>query len=330
MEVEIIKPGLLTTIQDNGRYRYRDIGVPSSGVMDQFAAALANILVANDDGAPVLELMTAEVEILTLTDIVIAVTGPGIVFSADGLTLPGWKAVYVPSGIRLSFKPGLQGKCAYIAITGGWAAKAALGSTSTYLPQKLGGIHGDVLQKGDRIKNGSLSANSKLIYSKLKHSSINSFRWGIFHATLMDYSRRIIRVLEGHEKNWFDQAGQDLFYHGEFSIGSRSDRMGYTLEGGVVTLKEPRQLISTAVNMGTIQITGQGNPIILMADCQTTGGYPRIAQIAAIDLPVIAQMRQGDQLRFQVIDIRQAESLLLEHKKAVASINKWINSKFSA
>lgn len=330
MEIEIIKPGLLTTIQDNGRYGYRDIGVPSSGVMDHFAAAMANMLVANDDGEPVLELMTAEVELLTLTEIVIAVTGPGIAFSADGLSLPCWKAVYVPSGIRLSFKPGLQGASAYVAVTGGWAATIALGSSSTYLPQKIGGINGAVLQKGDRLKNGSLSNPAKLIYSKLKHSSINSFRWGIFHATLMDYSRRIIRVIEGHEKDWFSQEGQDVFYNGEFSIGTRSDRMGYTLEGTQIRLKEPRQLISTAVNMGTVQVTGQGNPIILMADCQTTGGYPRIAQVAAVDLPVIAQLRQGDQLRFQLINIREAESLLVQHHKALASIQKWIIAKFSA
>ncbi|MET0299201.1 MAG: biotin-dependent carboxyltransferase family protein, partial [Flavitalea sp.] len=261
---------------------------------------------------------------------VIAVTGPGIGFSADGLALPCWKAVYVPSGIRLSFKPGLQGACAYIAVTGGWAAETSLGSNSTYLPQQIGGMQGRVLQKGDRLKNGSLGNAAKLIYSKLKHSSINSFRWGIFHATLMDYSRRIIRVLEGHEKDWFDEAGQEIFYTGEFSIGNRSDRMGYMLEGGTVTLKEPRQLISTAVNMGTVQITGEGNPIILMADCQTTGGYPRIAQIAAIDLPVIAQLRQGDQLRFQVIGIREAESLFLQHKKTLGSMQKWMLAKFSA
>jgi len=331
MEIEIIRPGILSTLQDGGRFGFRDSGMPTAGVMDSFAAEVANMLVGNEENATVLELTYADVEIISITDLVIACTGSGSQLFADCLPLSLWQAVFIPAGIRLKFKPDKAGCRTYVAITGGWKSKPLLGSGSTYLPMKIGGLNGSSLQKGDRLQNDILSHTAKLIRSKLNGNSIKTFNWGVYYHSLFDYSQRKIQLIRGHEFDWFDTDSQHRLLQGNFQISNRYDRMGYHLdsEPGSEPMKQHNQqeLISTAVIMGTIQVTGEGKLILLMADCQTTGGYPRIAQVAAVSLPVCAQLKPGDHIQFKLISIEEAEQQLIGYIKELKLLKKWIALK---
>ena len=328
MEIEIIRPGILSTLQDGGRLGFRDSGMPVSGVMDSFAAGVANMLVGNEDNATVLELTYADMELISITDLIISCTGSGSQLFADGLPLSFWQTIFILAGIRLILKSDKIGCRTYVAIAGGWKTKPVLGSSSTYLPMKIGGINGSSIQRGDRLQNGTLSHTAKLIRSKLNGNSINTFNWGIYYQSIFDYSQRKIQVIKGHEFDWFDPDSQYRFLHTHFQISKRYDRMGYHLdpEQGDEPMKQlyQRELISTAVTMGTVQVTGEGKLIMLMADCQTTGGYPRIAQVAAVSLPVCAQLKPGDHIQFELISIEDAEQRLIAFIKELNLLKKWI------
>ena len=293
--------GLPTTVQDRGRYGYQRFGMPVSGAMDVFSLELANLLVGNDPSDACLEATISGPELEFTGPAWIAITGADMTPHLNSQGIPMNTAVDVRPGDRLVFK-GLRSGCrAYIAFAGGIAVPPVMGSRSTYLRAGIGGFQGRALMPGDelpvgesellspfdRLSNGS--ARRKPRFTKIPEGLIPEYK-----------HEQIIRVISGPEAHYFEIAGLRSFLSTEYTVTAQSDRMGYRLSGEPIRHKEGMaNIISAGISLGTVQVPGDGQPIILMADCQTSGGYARIANVIAADLTLIAQMRPGDKIRFK-------------------------------
>lgn len=329
MEISILKPGILSTIQDLGRMDYLDQAIPISGAIDQLSARIANKAVGNSDEDAVIEFTYAAAEFKAETEILIAYAGDGATLSANGEKLPTERPIFVPAETVIKLINNPEGARTYLSIAGGWNVPEILGSRSTYLTADLGGYGGRPLKIGDHLKNfKNLSEASTIIIDKLRGNKIKYLSWNIAKALLLPKNRKTIRVVPAREFNWFN--GQSIigFLSDSFSIGLNSNRMGYHLKGNKINRIKKDELLSTAVVPGTIQVTGSGNLVLLMADCQTTGGYPRIAQVASVDLPLCAQLKPGDSIRFSEISKEEAEFLYIEREKELTKLNFAINSRF--
>lgn len=305
-ELRVVRAGMLTTVQDLGRREQRAAGVPLSGGVDALALRLANWLVGNDGNAAALELTLIGPELEFPSDAVIAVTGA----SFPGIT--GWQPVRVPAGTRIKFGAAPSGCRGYLAIAGGIDIAPVLGSTSTYLRGRLGGVAGRALRDGDILRVG-----------RTKRSPEG--HWRIDPRVLPAYSASpVVRVVRGAQADEFGGAWFDT----EFKVTPRSDRMGVRLSGPAVKRSHSRDLISTAVAPGTIQIPPDGQPIVLMADAQTIGGYPQIAHVISVDLPLVAQLRPGDSLRFSEVSLDEAQKLLLARERALGLLHEGLVQKF--
>jgi len=325
MKIRITKPGLLSTVQDMGRRSYLAQAVPVSGTMDPLAAHLANIAVGNGADAAVIEFTYAAAEFIAQTDSLIAYAGDGAFFKTDQLNLPAEKPVFLPAGTVVKLVNNETGSRTYLAIAGGFNVPPVLGSRSTYLMGGFGGLDGRALKKGDGLcAQTQLSLVSAKMFTQLNSSKVNYTRWGLSCGAFLPANRKIIRVIPANELSWFQAEAIINFLSAPFTVTDLSNRMGYHLEGPEIKRLVDRELLSTAVAPGTIQVTGNGSPLLLMADCQTTGGYPRIAQVIAVDLPLCAQLKPNDQIYFQEISLADAEMLYIrrEHnlKKLITTI----------
>jgi len=336
MSLEVVRPGLLTTMQDLGRNGYRKYGVTVGGAMDPFALRAANLLVGNGEGEAALEITLDGPALKFHRDALIALCGGDLSPSLDGAPVPMWRPVWVREGGVLRFGvPGL-GCRAYLAVAGGFDAALVMGSRSTDLRAALGGWKGRRLQAGDVVGFRPPSPLSERIASRLTARLDPGQRsaaapWRISADLTPRYGRNpAVRALPGPEWERFDAKAREAFWSGTFSVSPASDRMGYRLSGPALRLAEPFDMISEAVSFGTVQVPPDGNPIVLMADRQTTGGYPRIAQVIAVDLPVMAQVSPGRNVRFRPVALEEAEKLLLvreaELLKLKAGIEAWAAS----
>jgi antagonist of KipI len=313
MKITIVKPGAFTSIQDRGRPMGRKEGIPTSGAMDQLSATLANTAVGNEPSSAVIEFTYAHASFQSETDILIAYAGYGAIFKVNGIELPALKPIFILAGTLVTLTGSNVGVRSYLAIAGGWQVPNVLGSKSTYVPGGFGGYQGRLLQKGDILEYSSaLTAQSLAILDKLTGNALNFPKWGIA-ATAFALSNEI-RVIPAKEFPWFNSSSILDFLSSPFTLSNQCDRMGFRLDGPKMIRLQEKEILSTAVTMGTIQVTGSGDPIILMADGQTTGGYPRIAQVAAVDLPRCAQLRPNEQLFFKEISMEVAEKLYLERE----------------
>lgn len=217
----------------------------------------------------------------------------------------------------------------YLSVIGGWDVPEVLSSRSTYLTAAFGGYQGRALNAGDVIGSaGAVSGLSAAIFKQLKSNTIHYPDWSVSRTPLLPADRKSIRVVPSREFTWF--AGESIirFLSAPYTLDTRCNRMGYHLKGPAIGTKTPRQLLSTAVTPGTIQVTGDGCLVILMADCQTTGGYPRIAQVAAVDMPLCAQLKPGDSIYFKEISSREAEMLYLESEYQLTKLAAAVSSRF--
>lgn len=329
MQISIIKPGILSTIQDMGRMDYLAQAVPLSGAMDILSARMANKAVGNNDDEATIEFTYASAEVKANTDILIACVGDGAIFSCGIKILPMERPIFLPAGSIVKLANNPEGARTYLAIAGGWDVTKVLGSKSTYLPAGFGGYKGRALKAGDHLNSVKpLNQVSLNILNKLKGDKIHYLPWSIPREPMILGDRKLIRVVPAHEFTWFDSHSIIDFLSAPFSIGLNSNRMGYHLEGSKINRVNKEELLSTAVCPGTIQVTGSGNMILLMADCQTTGGYPRIAQVAAVDLPLCGQLKSGDSIRFTGISREEAEILYIEREKELAKLTISVNSRF--
>ncbi|MDI6807823.1 MAG: biotin-dependent carboxyltransferase family protein [Candidatus Eisenbacteria bacterium] len=291
--LEVVRAGLLTTVQDSGRAGWARFGVPPAGPADPFALRAANILVGNDPGVagPVLR---ASCECL------IAACGAEFEISVGNSPLPAWCSAPVPAGCEIRFGERRSGARAYLAISGGIAVKDFLNSRATYLTGGLGGLEGRPLRTGDKLPLGPMKDNPALCAGKTWPRSARPLYSP--HPTL--------RVVLGPQDDCFTAKGLATFLNSEYEVTAASNRMGCRLRGPLVAHRNQVDIVSDGVVTGSVQIPGDGQPIALMVDHPTTGGYPKIATIIRADLPLTAQCLPGDHVRFEAVSIAEAQAVL--------------------
>lgn len=318
MGIVVEKPGILTTVQDLGRDRYRRLGINPGGVMDRTAARLVNILLGNDENETVVETHFSAAQLRFEANAVIAVGGADLGAELDGDAIASWQPVIAMQGSVLRFAERALGNRAYLAVAGGFAVERWLGSSSTNLAAKIGGLEGRRLAIGDTI--GFQKEIGELAFVR---------PYEIGPSLLPFYSRfPTVRVIAGAEFERMKGTGKELLTGHDFVIGKASDRMGFRLEGEPISLKKPVELLSSAVSFGTIQLLPDGQLIVLMADHQTTGGYPRIAHVISQDLPLMAQLGPGDKVAFHLIEHAEAEQLAVDFERELRFFR--VGCKFQA
>ena len=315
-QIKIINPGLMTTVQDLGRYGYQQYGVSVSGAMDYVAAKLANILAGNDENEGLLEITLMGPVIEFLSDAVIAITGGEIGASINDEPICMNKSTAVRAGDRLSFKGVKKGCRCYAAFAGGIDVPVVMGSKSTFLKAGIGGYKGRALKTGDILNIGSSVAT----VSFPERSAENFYDYDIEGCKVK------LRVVLGPQEDTFTNEGIDTLFSNEYSVTSSSDRMGYTLEGTAIRHRAGADIISDGIAMGAIQVPSKGNPIIMMADRQTTGGYTKIGNVATVDLPKIAQTKPGDKITFEKISLSEAHGLYKSLEGKFISLKASLNN----
>ena len=293
MSLLIHKPGFQSTIQDAGREGFRKYGIPAAGPMDQAAAQLAQSICNNQLDQSLIELTLHGAIFEFEKSAVIALTGGGAIALLNDTPIPYNRSIMVAPGSILKFQAAPYGCRTYLAIQGGFAIPQEMGSTATYLPGQLGGINGNALRSGDRLYF-KLEQPHKI---ELPEVMIN------VHNPALHSTEVCIGFTEGPEWSWFSKEEQNLFQQTTWTIHPQSNRMAYQLEGNAIALTSKKELVSTAVMPGLVQITPAGTPFILMADAQTMGGYPRIARIHSADRNILAQCRPGYHLTFKKYEL---------------------------
>jgi len=329
MKIRILKPGLLSTIQDMGRRSFLSQGVPLSGAMDSLSARIANKVVGNTDDQAVIEFTYADAGFMAETDLLIAYAGDGMRLQAGTQILPPDRPLFIPAGAVIQLIHNSIGVHTYLSIAGGWDVPEVLGSRSTCLAASFGGFNGRPLQAEDILNsNEQLTDISEALFCKLKNEQVNFTKWSVPRQLLLPSNRKVIRVTLGREADWFNNQSIVDFFSAPYVLSRHSNRMGFRLEGPEIVRTKKDELISTAVTPGTIQVTGNGQMILLMADCQTTGGYPRIAQVASVDLPLCGQLKPGDSIYFNEISRREAEVLYLKREDELSKLTTALKSIF--
>lgn len=328
----IEKPGLQTSVQDLGRPGFQQYGVVAGGAMDMYAHRVANLLVGNSENCATLEAALAGPSIRFEADSLIALAGGDLSPSIDGEQVPMWRPVAVRAGTVLAFGRPVSGCRVYLAVAGGVDVPEVMGSRSTYTKARIGGFDGRCLEKGDRLPVGNPSVPSKRwTATALSGAGDRKFcpsNWTIKDSLIPAYGNEAeIRMMKGPQHHWFDEESRSEFFGGNFTVSSESDRMGYRLKGDALRLSEPRELLSEGVVAGAVQVPSGGNPILLMADRQTTGGYPKIGQAATVDLPLVAQLQPGGKLRFKEVTVEKAQQLLVQRKKQLAELKLAVELK---
>lgn len=328
MSVKILHSGLLTTVQDLGRFGAQKYGVIVSGAMDSVSTRLANLLVGNNEREGVLEVTMFGTKLIFEQDRLIAITGGDLQPIANGQKVAMWRPVLIKKGTVLQFQSAVNGCRAYVAFAGGIEVPYVLGSKSTYLRAGIGGLAGRALQKGDHFTCGAVQSEVGRAFMRQLQMNEQAITWSLDYTSLQLFEKNLaIRVMHGSEFNRFRPESQRTFFSNPYTITMQSDRMGYRLEGTPLELVEKFDLLSEAVTYGTIQIPPSGQPIILMADRQTTGGYPKIGQVITADLPRLAQMPLNTAIHFTDATLDEAESALFSLEKTIASMALGIRLK---
>jgi len=329
MCIEILNSGLLTTIQDLGRYGFRKYGVIVSGSMDTFSHRLSNLLVGNVEGEATLEVTLMGPKILIKQDALISICGGDLSPKINNNEVPMWRPIYVKAGSVLSFGEYIWGARCYVAFSGSFNIIKTMESKSTYLRAEIGGFCGRALKKGDILDLNKPTFKGEKIIDKLGETigedSIACSKWFVGDDFLPDYRNSpVIRIIKGGQFEYFNEESKRNFFNSKFDITNQSDRMGYRLSGPNLKLENPLEMISEAVALGSIQVPPDGNPIMLLADRQTTGGYPKIADAITVDIPVLAQLKPGDAISFREVSLDEAQKLYIIREKNIAYLKKAI------
>lgn len=281
--LEILQVSGLASIQDLGRTGWRKYGVPVSGPMDALAFQAANLLVGNSPDAAAMEIGTGELLMQATRECVIAVAGLGGSLSVQGREFPLWDSCFVRRGWTIQVNWKGAGMWSYLAVAGGFDIPAVLGSRSTFWRARLGGLNGNLLQAGDRLPVG-----------QSVHSPAQLAARSLAEDVRPAYSQTpLIGVILGPQSDWFTSDSLEAFLSEPYQISPASDRMGYRLEGHVLRHQEAADLVSEGMLAGVVQVPADGRPIVMMADSPTAGGYPKIAAVTSVDLPLLAQCVPG-------------------------------------
>jgi len=315
MSIEVIKPGLLSTLVASGRTGFRYLGVGPGGAMDFFAMKTSNYLVGNGGDTATIEMNFPAPELLFREDQFVSLTGRGYQVYINDEIFSSWKPLLVKKDGIMRFEKVETGSRAYLAVHGGWKAQEWLGSFTTHLGVKVGGNLGRALQKGD-----ALEANG--FFHQVNETK--ALPWGISKNELdkIYLPSNEIRITASVETKLLSKESEERLFTAEFKITSQSNRMGFRLEGEKLLLNRSLELVSSPVDFGTIQLLPDGNLIVLMADHQTMGGYPRIASVIKSDLPKLAQMSANDRIKFRLISLNEAESELQSGEKLLRELKQ--------
>ena len=304
--IQIQAPGLLTTVQDLGREGFGPVGVSPSGAADPISLRLGNRLVANAEGAAGLEMLLLGGTFHFPQGALVALTGSDFGATLDGATVELWMSVEVRSGQTLRLGPTRSGARCYLCVRGGIVVPSFLGSASTHILSGLGGLEGRSLREGDVLQIGSAA---------------DDYRKRTIAPHLRDClsPRRILRVTPGPQLDWFPESSLYSFYSATYRVDEQSNRMGLRLEGVPLSPGSVGEMITEGVSLGAVQVPPGGLPIILFVEQQTTGGYPKIANVISVDLHSVGQLRPRDEIRFEQVEFDAARSLLIEREKLLAS-----------
>jgi antagonist of KipI len=319
MSLKLVKAGMLDSIQDMGRFGYQQVGINPTGVMDKYAAAIANILVGNDRGEPVIEMHFPAASILFEESAMIALSGADFDASINGIKVPINHAVIVNENATLQFNSLKNKSHCYLAIRGGIKLSKWLDSYSTNLKAEAGGFSGRRLLKDDTVELNKPFNTNKTGDRDAIATGFKILPWQANEDFGIGDTEQLL-VIPGAEWDWLEKNSQEKFLKNPFYISLNSDRMGYRLASEPLHLAAKTELISSAVSFGTIQLLPDGQLIILMADSQTTGGYPRLGNIISAHLPILAQMKTGDKIQFRFTDHHEAESLLLKQQQHLTQL----------
>jgi len=301
MSIEIIKPGLQTSIQDIGRFGLMHLGIAHSGSMDPLALRMANHLVSQPSNNPVIEFTQTGPDILFNTDVQIAITGAKCSYRLNDKEIAQYRTISVRAGERLKFNKMQQGFRGYIAFAGQLDIEKQMGSSSTHLMAQLGGFKGRALLAGDTIKlNNIVRAEEKSVRNNFIPNFTGNYR---------------VRVTAAPETAEFSQQQIKQFLNNRYNVSSELNRMGIRLTGDVLKITPYPEMLSRGLLPGAIQIPANGLPIICGMDAQTVGGYLRIGQIIKADMPIIAQCKPNDKIQFSLIDTAEAKNILKHQSK---------------
>jgi len=301
--LRVITPGMLTTIQDHGRWGWQDRGVPVAGPMDPRAHRLANTLVGNEIDAATLELTLVGPEMEFEDERIAAVTGADFEVTVDSRAMPVNVPFVIGAGSVLRVGSRRRGARAYLAIAGGIAVPPVLDSRATHLPSAMGGLEGRSLRAGDRLPLGKRGRTP----FPLKKGYDPFFLAPAGHAT--------VRVLPGPQLDRFAPEALDVLQSAPFVVDAASNRMGFRLRGPVLRHAGDGEMLSDATTLGALQVPAAGQPILLMADRQTTGGYPSLATVIGADIGLAGQLAPGDSISFVVSTVREAMAALIAQEQ---------------
>ena len=322
--MKIHRSGLQSTIQDRGRFGHQREGVPVNGPMDERSHRLANALVGNSNDAATLECTATGPSFEFSRDALIALCGADMHVKADSRSVPMNSAVLVRRGVVIECHARRSGARIYLAIDGGFATEPVLGSRSTNLRGQFGGFHGRALKNLDRVPIRDFLSRTHA--SKLEDLRLQS---GLSFVAAADVSPAaqatdvlMIRCILGPQWMAFNEAARNSFLEASYEVSPQSDRMGFRLSGPPLSLQRPLEMISEVTTFGTIQVPPDGFPIILMADRQTAGGYPKMAYVISADLPILAQSLPGATLRFIAISQSLAEKIWLDSEHQMSNLER--------
>jgi antagonist of KipI len=306
-EARVIRPGLLTTIQDIGRWGYQSRGVPVAGPMDPYSHRAANALVGNPPIAATLEVTLLGPEIVFEEERVIVVTGAEFELRINGRSVPTNVPCIAPAGSSLAFGQRMRGARAYIGVEGGFEAPLVLGSRATHVAVGMGGLGGRALKAGDRLPLGERSSRRPKARPMTPARALPDGHAGV-------------RVMIGPQHQRFRADALDVLQSAPYKLGLRSDRMAFRLEGSPLAHTSDADIISEATPIGSIQVPSSGLPIVLMAERQTTGGYPKIATLISADLGLAGQLAPSDTISFAVCSAQEAMAALIAQERALMAI----------
>ncbi|MBT9154259.1 MAG: KipI antagonist [Firmicutes bacterium] len=298
----VLAGGLLTTVQDCGRQGLQAFGVPVSGAMDTYSLQWANKLVGNDRSLAALEMTIQGPLLRANARMLVALTGGKFAVTVNGSPAPQWEAIWLAPGDEMACGAAVRGARAYLAVAGGFGVPPVMGSRSTFLRGQIGGFAGRALRAGDSLPVGECEDRALLAGSFTPRSLLAPEPSAV----------NTVRVMLGPQDNLFTREAVLELEQGEYAVSAESDRMAYRLQGRPLLRQTKADIVSDGVAPGSIQVPLSGQPIVMLADRQTIGGYPKIATVIGADLPLLGQLRPGDKLKFMVVTYSHALALWRE------------------
>jgi antagonist of KipI len=314
---EVLEPGILTTIQDLGRYGFSQFGVPPSGALDPFSCRVGNLLVGNPEGEASIETTVMGLKLKALREVVMAVTGGDLSPILNGEPLEMWRTHLLVEGDIINFKKVRTGCRAYLAASGGLIFPEVMGSRSTYLSGKFGGLDGRALKKGDILFTPDIRSSLSQLGFRFPGDWIPQFG-----------KEALLRVISGPQDHHFTEKGLQTLSSSFYQVTPRCDRMGVRLDGPQIERRSDvdESIISEGLIAGAIQVPGDGKPIIILTEL-VTGGYTKIAAVISTDLSKVAQLKPGDRVMFAPVSVEEAHGLLREQEERLLKFKDFFEQR---